>query len=43
MARSIRNFQRDLGDTVAPGYVVHPGDMQLSIGSDVTSLPFASL
>ena len=43
MARSIRNFQRDMGDSVAPGYVVHPGDMQLSLGSRVTSLPFASL
>ena len=43
MARSIRNFQRDMGDKVAPGYVVHPGDMQLSLGSDVSSLPFANL
>lgn len=43
MARSIRNFQRDAGDAVAPGYVVHPGDVQLSFGSDVTSLPFANL
>ena len=43
MARSIRNFQRDMGDSAAPGFVVHPGDMQLSLGSGVTSLPFASL
>ena len=43
MARSIRSFQRDMGGSVAPGYVVHPGDMQLSLGSSVTSLPFASL
>ena len=43
MARSIRNFQRDMGDSVASGYVVHPGDKQLSLGSGVTSLPFASL
>ena len=43
MARSIRNFQRDMGDSVAPGYVVHPGDIQLSLGSSVSSLPFASL
>ena len=43
MARSIRNFQRDMGDSAAPGYVVHPGDMQLSLGSGVASLPFASL
>ncbi len=43
MARSIRNFKRDMGDTVTPGYVVHPGDVQLSLGSDVTSLPFANL
>ncbi|MCY4674466.1 MAG: ATP-binding protein [Bacteroidetes bacterium] len=43
MARSIRNFQRDAGDTVAQGYVVHPGDTQLPLGPNVTSLPFASL
>ena len=43
MARSIRNFQRDMGDSVAQGYVVHPGDKQLSLGSGVTSLPFACL
>ena len=43
MARSIRNYQRDMGDIVATGYVVHPGDTQLSLGSSVTSLPFASL
>lgn len=43
MARSIRNFQRDMRDSVAPGYVVHPGDVQRSLGSRVSSLPFASL
>ena len=43
MARSIKSFLRDMGGTVAPGYVVDPGYMQLSLGSDVTSLPFASL
>ena len=43
MARSIRNFQRDAGDTAAQGYVVHLGDTQLPLGPNVSSLPFASL
>ena len=43
MAASVRLFQRDLADTATPGYVVHPGDIQLPLGAGVTALPFAGL
>ncbi|MCE5270100.1 ATP-binding protein [bacterium] len=43
MAASIRAFQQDLGEKAAPGYVVHPGDITLPLGSGVTALPFACL
>lgn len=43
MAASVRLFQRDLADTATPGYVVHPGDIQLPLGSGVTAMPFADL
>ena len=43
MASTIRNFQRDLGETVLPGYVVHPGDIRLPLGQHVTAIPFADL
>ena len=43
MGSAIRTLQRDLGDKVAPGYVVHPGDVRLPLGPGVTALPFAEL
>lgn len=43
MAASVRLFQRDLADTATPGYVVHPGDIQLPLGAGVTAMPFADL
>jgi len=43
MASNIRALREDLGEIVAPGYVVHPGDVRLPLGSDVTALPFAEL
>ncbi|HUU26842.1 MAG TPA: ATP-binding protein [archaeon] len=43
MAASIRAFQQDLGEKAAPGYVVHPGDITLPLGSGVTALPFVCL
>ena len=43
MASTIRIFQRDLGETVLPGYVVHPGSIRLSLGQHVTAIPFADL
>jgi len=43
MASSIRRFQEDLGDMAMSGYVVHPGDVRLPLGKDVTALPFTEL
>lgn len=43
MASTIRIFQRDLGETALPGYVVHPGDIRLPLGQRVTAIPFADL
>ncbi len=43
MAAAVKTFQRDMGDTAVPGYVVHPGDIRLPLGSGVTALPFADL
>ncbi len=43
MASAIKTFQKDLGDRVMPGYVVHPGNITLPLGSDVMALPFANL
>ena len=43
MASSIRMFRADFGDTTLPGYVVHPGDIRLPLGSDVTACPFTDL
>jgi uncharacterized protein len=43
MASSIKTFQQDLGDKVTPGYVVHPGNIRLPLGANVTAVPFALL
>ena len=43
MAASVKSFQRDLANAAMPGYVVHPGIIQLPLGSGVTALPFADL
>lgn len=43
MALSIKTFQGDFGDLAMPGYVVHPGNVRLPLGSSVTALPFAEL
>jgi predicted AAA+ superfamily ATPase len=43
MASAIKTFQKDLGDKSIQGYVVHPGEVMLPLGSDVTALPFANL
>ncbi|MBC7338794.1 MAG: ATP-binding protein [Firmicutes bacterium] len=42
-AASIRAFQKDFGNRAMPGYVVHPGDIRLPLGSNVTALPYAQL
>ncbi len=38
MAASIRELRRDMADVVLPGYVVHPGDIRLSLGEGVTAI-----
>ena len=43
MAASIRTVQRDLGAEATPGYVVHPGDVQLPLGPGAAALPFSEL
>lgn len=43
MANAIRTFQKDLGSSAMPGYVVHPGDIKLPLGSSVTALPILDL
>lgn len=41
MAAGIEALRRDLGRRVAPGYVVHPGRVQLPRAPGVTTLPIA--
>lgn len=43
MAAAIRSFQRDLGSQASAGYVVHPGDTRLPLGSKALALPFSDL
>jgi len=43
MANSIKVFQSDFGERSRPGYLVHPGDLRLPIGGEVTALPFVAL
>ncbi len=43
MAASITDLRRLLGSRVAPGYVVHPGDVRLPLAPGVTAIPFREL
>ena len=43
MASAVRTFQRDLGSAAGPGYVVHPGDVELPLGPGVRALPYGLL
>jgi predicted AAA+ superfamily ATPase len=43
MASGIKAFQADMGNKALKGYVVHPGNVILPLGSFVTALPFADL
>lgn len=43
MASGVKEFQKDLAGRAASGYVIHPGDLRLPLGPEVTSLPFAEL
>lgn len=38
MAARLKALRRDMGDTVLPGYVVHPGDIRLALGAGVTAV-----
>ena len=38
MAASMRELRRDMADAVLPGYVVHPGNIRLSLGEGVTAI-----
>jgi predicted AAA+ superfamily ATPase len=42
-AKAIKAFRKDLGRKVMPGYVIHPGEIRLPLGSDVTALPLREL
>ncbi|NQT86678.1 DUF4143 domain-containing protein [bacterium] len=43
MAAGIRTFSDALGEQVAPGYVVHAGDIRLPLDGGVTALPVGEL
>lgn len=43
MAAGIVALREQLGDQLLPGFVVHPGDVRLPLGSDVEALPLALL
>ena len=43
MARSLRRLQKDLGDRLAPGYLVHAGEGRLPMGAGVTAVGFPGL
>ncbi len=43
MANAIKVFRKTFGERAMSGYVVHPGDIKLPLGSGVTALPFADL
>ncbi|MCY4233953.1 MAG: ATP-binding protein [Bacteroidetes bacterium] len=43
MASRIHMLQKDLGESILPGYIVHPGDIRLPLGEGVTAIPFADL
>lgn len=43
MASCIKVFQEDFKERVAPGYVIHTGDVRLPLGTGITALPFVEL
>jgi len=43
MAKGITILQADLGKKMAPGYIVHPGDVRLPLGQGAIALPFSQL
>jgi hypothetical protein len=43
MANAIKTFRVDFGDRALPGYVIHPGDIRLPLGDNVSAWPFRDL
>lgn len=43
MVSSIKKFQRDLPIRTSNGYLVHPGEARLSLGDEITALPYSQL
>lgn len=43
MASAVKTFQKDFGDKALAGYIVHPGDIMLPLGPNLTALPFSKL
>jgi hypothetical protein len=43
MARNIVAFRKDLYGQAENGFVVHPGDVTISLAPDAVALPFADL
>ncbi len=42
-ARALEMLRLDLGTRLAPGYVVHPGEIELPLGPDATAIGIGSL
>jgi uncharacterized protein len=42
-ASFLKKSREDFDDQAMPGYVVHPGNVRLSLGANVTALPCAEL
>jgi hypothetical protein len=43
MAKEIGNFQKDFERKAGQGYIIHPGQMTLSLGKGVVTVPLANL
>jgi predicted AAA+ superfamily ATPase len=42
-ADGIGKLRHDLGDLIGPGFVIHPGRVEIPLGRDTLALPFAKL
>lgn len=43
MAKELQTFRRDFKEKALPGYVIHPGNIALPLGEDITALPLSRL
>jgi uncharacterized protein len=43
MAGSIKSFQADFAKRALSGYIIHPGNVRIPMGGNVTALPFSEL